>query len=173
MRAPTPAPSGNDPYLQCLPPVVAENTRILILGSLPGSASLQAGQYYAFRHNQFWRLMSAVLACDLAALDYPARLQGLLAHGVGLWDVVGKAQREGSLDSRIRDHAANDLIALLDRLPRLTTIAFNGGTAARLGLKKLGQRSAAYKIVQLPSSSPAYTLAYAEKLQQWLALRPL
>jgi G:T/U-mismatch repair DNA glycosylase len=74
------------------------------------------------------------------------------------------------LDSRIRDRNDNDLLALIARLPHLTTIAFNGGTAARLGLKVLGQHAARYRVVQLPSSSPAYTLPYAEKARLWLEL---
>jgi len=115
--------------------------------------------------------MSEVIGLDLRALDYAARLQALLANGVGLWDVVAQAHREGSLDSRIRDRADNDLPALLATLPDLTTIAFNGGTAARLGLKVLGQHAERYRIVQLPSSSPAYTLPYAEKLRLWQVLR--
>jgi G:T/U-mismatch repair DNA glycosylase len=75
------------------------------------------------------------------------------------------------LDSRIRDRNDNDLIALLSSLPNLTTIAFNGGTAARLGLKVLGLHAARYRVVQLPSSSPAYTLPYADKLRLWQLLR--
>src|SRR4051812_37212319 len=93
-------------------PVVDANTRILILGSLPGEISLAHAQYYANRQNRFWTLMSEITNIDLLALDYPARLQALLKNGYGLWDVVAEADREGSLDSRIRDHIGNDLIAL-------------------------------------------------------------
>ncbi len=95
----------------------------------------------------------------------------MLEQHIGLWDVVAEAHRAGSLDSRIRNRNDNDLLALLADLPCLTTIAFNGGTAARLGLKVLGQHAARYRIVQLPSSSPAYTVPYAEKLRLWQALR--
>ncbi|MCK2125050.1 DNA-deoxyinosine glycosylase, partial [Pseudomonas sp. PNPG3] len=75
---------------------------ILVLGSFPGAASLAAGQYYAHPRNQFWRLISAVVGEDLATLPYAERLPRLLAHGVGLWDVLGECEREGSLDSNIR-----------------------------------------------------------------------
>lgn len=155
---------------RCFPPVVDARTRLLILGSLPGVQSLAKAQYYGNRQNAFWRLMSAVLATDLVGLDYAARLQTLLAHGVGLWDVVAEAQRAGSLDSAIRQRDDNDLLALLARYPAIRTIGFNGGTAARLGLKILGERAARYCIVALPSSSPAYTLPYEEKLVQWQKL---
>jgi hypoxanthine-DNA glycosylase len=104
-------------------------------------------------------------------MDYPARLQTLLAHHVGLWDVVAEAKREGSLDSNIRDHAGNDLIGLIESLPRLAAIAFNGGTAARIGLKVLGQHDDHHRIIKLPSSSPAHTLPYPEKLRAWQALQ--
>lgn len=116
--------------------------------------------------------MSALLEQDLLVLAYPARLQTLQAHGVGLWDVVAEAQRQGSLDSSIRERSDNDLPGLLKTLPQLKTIAFNGGTAAKLGLKILGQQARDYRIVQLPSSSPAYTLAYKEKLRLWQQLLP-
>lgn len=153
------------------PPVTDEGVRLLILGSLPGELSLAHSQYYANPQNRFWRLMSAVIESDLAALPYPDRLQALLANGIGLWDVVAEAHREGSLDSRIREHVHNDLVELISQLPQLTTIAFNGGTAARLGLKALKENADRYRIIKLPSSSPAYTLPYADKLCAWQILR--
>lgn len=155
---------------RCFDPVVDERTRLLILGSLPGEQSLAKQQYYGHRQNKFWELVGAVIGVDLRSLPYEARLETLLGHGIGLWDVVAEAHRPGSLDSRIRDRDDNDLPGLLAALPNLTTIAFNGGTAARLGLKVLGDRAARYRVVQLPSSSPAYTLAYGEKLRAWLTL---
>lgn len=156
---------------RCFDPVVDGRTRLLVLGSLPGEKSLALQEYYGNRQNQFWLLMSEVTDVDLVRLDYTARLEALLKLRVGLWDVVAEAQRLGSLDSRIRDRNDNDLLALLANLPALTTIAFNGGTATRLGLKVLGQHAAHYRIVQLPSSSPAYTLPYVEKSRLWQVLR--
>jgi hypoxanthine-DNA glycosylase len=152
-------------------PVVDRNVRLLILGSLPGEKSLAENQYYAHPLNQFWHLMSDLVGTDLVALPYPDRLQKLLSNGIGLWDVVAEAHREGSLDSKIRNHAHNDLLGLLARLPNLTTIAFNGGTATRLGLKALGEKAAQYRVITLASSSPAYTLSYAEKLKTWKTLK--
>ncbi|CAG2157204.1 Uracil DNA glycosylase superfamily protein [compost metagenome] len=156
---------------RCFPPVVDSRTRILVLGSLPGEVSLAQSQYYAHKQNRFWHLMGDVLGVDLVGLDYPGRLQALLGHGVGLWDVVAEARRDGSLDSNIRDHAGNDLIGLIGTLPGLRAIAFNGGTAAKIGGKALGEHGDRHAILRLPSSSPAYTLAYAEKRVAWLALR--
>lgn len=156
---------------RCFAPVADDNVRILVLGSLPGELSLASSQYYANPQNRFWQLMSSVVGADLPALPYPERLQALLANGIGLWDVVAEAERDGSLDSMIRDHARNDLVGLTNRLPRLTTIAFNGGTAARLGLRALGNNAGHYRIIKLPSSSPAHTLPYADKLRAWQVLK--
>lgn len=151
--------------------MVDARTRLLILGSLPGEQSLAKQEYYGNRQNKFWLLMSEVIGVELVPLDYPSRLSTLLDHGVGLWDVVAEAHRPGSLDSRIRDRNDNDLLGLLATLPNLTTIAFNGGTAAKVGLKVLGEQALHYRIVLLPSSSPAYTMAYDEKSRRWQVLR--
>lgn len=152
-------------------PVVNPHIRLLLLGSLPGDKSLQHQQYYAHPQNRFWHLMSSVLDTDLLALAYAQRLATLLGHGVGLWDVVASAQRAGSLDSQIRERSDNDLPALLAQLPCLRAIGFNGATAARIGLQVLGSRAQDYRIVRLPSSSPAYTLPFAGKQAAWQALQ--
>ena len=158
---------------RCFDPVVDERTRLLVLGSLPGDKSLAVQEYYGNRQNKFWMLMSEVIDVDLGPLDYSTRLRALLAHGVGLWDVVAEARRKGSLDSHIRERNDNDLHGLLSRHPNIKAIAFNGGTAGRLGLKVLGAAALAYNIVELPSSSPAHTLGYAEKAKKWQTLRSI
>ncbi|HEU4853500.1 MAG TPA: DNA-deoxyinosine glycosylase [Telluria sp.] len=160
-----------DERKRCLAPVVDHRTRLLVLGSLPGDKSLAAQEYYGNRQNKFWMLMSEVIDLDLVSLDYTSRLDALLAHGVGLWDVVAEAHRKGSLDSRIRERNDNDLCGLLSSHPNIEAIAFNGGTAGRLGLRVLGEAALAYQILELPSSSPAHTLPYADKARQWQHLR--
>jgi hypoxanthine-DNA glycosylase len=158
-------------FKRCFPPVVDARTRVLILGSLPGERSLAHGQYYAHPQNKFWLLVGAVIGCDLAAMAYAARLDALLAHRVGLWDVVAQARRAGSLDSNLRDLASNDLTALIATLPDLEAIAFNGGTAAKVGAKTLGEAVQRYALLALPSSSPAHaSVPYAAKLDAWRAL---
>jgi hypoxanthine-DNA glycosylase len=156
---------------RCFDPVVDDRTRLLILGSLPGEQSLVLQEYYGNRQNKFWMLMSEVIDLDLVPLDYTSRLEALLAHGVGLWDVVAEAHRKGSLDSQIRQRNDNDLLGLLARHSQIKAIAFNGGTAGRLGLKVLGESARSYQIVVLPSSSPAHTMRYADKAKQWQTLR--
>ncbi len=153
------------------PPFTDADTRLLLLGSLPGEASLRAARYYAHPQNQFWRLVGGVIGRDIAALDYDDRLAALRVARIGVWDVVADALRPGSLDTAIRDHRPNDLQALVAHLPALRGIGFNGGTAARIGRKLLP--ASKLTMVDLPSSSPAYTLAFAAKQDRWLALAPL
>ncbi|MYN39185.1 DNA-deoxyinosine glycosylase [Duganella sp. FT109W] len=157
---------------QCFPPVVNENTTLLILGSLPGDRSLAQGEYYANKQNSFWYLMSQLLRTDLVHLNYQDRLATLLGNGVGLWDVVADAMRDGSLDSRIKEHRSNDLLGLIATLPKLKAVAFNGKTAARLGQKQLVFAREAITTIELPSSSPAYTLAVHKKVDRWQELQP-
>ncbi|MBC2666182.1 DNA-deoxyinosine glycosylase [Novosphingobium flavum] len=148
-------------------PVADERTRLLILGSLPGEVSLAARQYYAHPRNQFWRLVGAVIGCDLAALPYETRLGELLAHRVGLWDVVRSGERSGSLDAAITAHEANPLAEACERLPALRALAFNGGTAARIGARQL-RGCDRWKLVTLPSSSPAYcAVSFEDKRARW------
>jgi hypoxanthine-DNA glycosylase len=150
-------------------PVVDARTRVLILGSLPGVQSLAARQYYANPRNGFWALVGVVIGVDLRGLAYPDRLAALLSHGIGLWDVIADATRKGSLDSAIRDPRGNDLAALAGGLPRLAAIAFNGGTAARIGQRQLaGQRGATLTLL---SSSGACAVRADVKQADWMRLR--
>ncbi|SFD16400.1 G/U mismatch-specific uracil-DNA glycosylase [Massilia yuzhufengensis] len=161
MAIPTPTLTG-------LAPVIARDTRVLILGSFPGAASLAAGRYYAHPRNQFWPLVSRVLEEDLAALPYELRLVRLLAHGFGLWDVLAGCEREGSLDSAIRKPAANDFERLRALCPALETVGFNGQASGKFAPQFA---AAGYRTVVLPSSSPAHqTLSFEQKLAHWRAL---
>ncbi len=158
-----------DEVKRSFPPVVDGRTRILVLGSLPGEESLARAQYYANPRNHFWRLIGAVVGADLVSLPYEARLRALLEAGIGLWDTVGAATRRGSLDGAIRDHEANDLADLAARLPELRAVGFNGGKSASVGAARLAERPD-LTLIALPSSSPAYTRSFDEKLVQWMRL---
>lgn len=94
------------------PPVIDQHTTILILGSFPGTASLDAQQYYAHPRNQFWKLIGALIKEDLPALPYAERLLRIKAHHIGVWDVIAACAREGSLDSAIRQARHNDFAML-------------------------------------------------------------
>jgi len=152
-----------------LGPIAAPDARLFILGSLPGDASLAAQRYYAHPTNQFWRLLGEALGEPLAALDYDARLVQLAAHRVGLWDVVASAERVGSLDGAIRQAGHNPIERLPEDFPQLAAIAFNGGAAAKTGRKLLGG-TIGVDLIDLPSSSAAYTRPFAEKAAVWRAL---
>ncbi len=157
------------PLKRSFPPVVNERTRLLVLGSLPGEESLRQARYYAHPRNHFWPLIGSVIGADLVPLGYDARLHRLLDAGVGLWDVVATATRQGSLDGAIRDHQPNPLAELAADLPDLRAIAFNGAKSAAIGRKLLS--GAAFDLVPLPSSSPAYTLPVEAKQAEWIKLR--
>ncbi|HWV59109.1 MAG TPA: DNA-deoxyinosine glycosylase [Sphingopyxis sp.] len=151
-------------------PHVAPDTRLLILGSLPGARSLAARQYYAHPTNQFWRLLGEVMGRPLAGMLYEERLAALRDAKVGLWDVIRSAERHTSSDSLIREAEAHDLAALIAELPDLRMVAFNGGTAAAIGRKQLPPLDG-IALVDLPSSSAAHTIGFDAKLKHWLQLR--
>jgi len=151
-----------------LAPVIAPDTRILILGSFPGAKSLAAQQYYAHPRNQFWKLVGALVDEDLYGLPYDERLPRLLAHRFGLWDVLAACEREGSLDSAIRKPAANDFDRLRHLCPELETVGFNGQASGKFAPQF---EQAGYRAVVLPSSSPAHmAMSFEQKLAVWRKL---
>lgn len=152
--------------LRGLPPIIDAQARILILGSFPSAASLTARQYYGHRQNQFWRMLSALLAHPLTEMDYAAKQVALHRAGIAVWDVYASCERSGSLDSAIRGARANDFRKLRKLAPALSRVCFNGQTAARFAreLNQLG-----YATCVLPSTSPAYTLPFEDKLAAWRA----
>ncbi len=155
-----------------LPAVWQADAQILILGSLPGVASLRAAQYYAHPRNQFWPLLQQLFGID-ASLPYEDRIAALRQQRLALWDLIGAAERRGSLDSAITPASIqlNDFSALLQQLPALRAVWLNGGTAAKAWqkLNKAGLTlPATVQVFALPSSSPAHAaLSFADKLQYW------
>ena len=152
-------------------PFADDRTRILILGSLPGDASLKAAQYYAHPQNGFWRLIGGVIGRDIHPLPYADRVEALREAGVGLWDVIASAERPGSLDAAIRSPEAADLRGLVAGLPGLKAVAFNGATAAKGGRKILTDIEG-LTLIDLPSSSPAHaSRSLSEKAESWAILK--
>jgi len=153
--------------LQGLPPLIARHSRLVILGSFPGVASLRAQQYYGHPRNDFWPLLGALWDLDLATLGYEERLAESRRRGLGLWDVYARCRREGSLDSAIEDAELNDLASLRRRAPGLRLVAHNGAESARAmrHIHALG-----LPVVRLPSSSPANaSWSFERKLAAWRA----
>jgi hypoxanthine-DNA glycosylase len=165
-RTPPPGLPGPDaPRLVGLGPVLARNTRLVVLGSFPGVASLAAQQYYAHPRNHFWPILSALFGINLLALPYPKRLAQVRARGVGLWDVYASCTRMGSLDSAIQDAQLNDLAGLRRRAPALSGVAHNGGESARA--REVTQ-TLGVSVHRLPSTSPANaSWSFERKLTAW------
>ena len=156
------------PRRRGLPPVIAPDASVLILGSFPSEASLVARQYYAHPRNHFWPILGAVLDEPLADLPYAERLSRVRARRVAIWDTIVACERSGSLDAAIRN-AEQGEIARVRRVARvLQAVCFNGNTAARASA---AWATAGYATLVLPSTSPAYTRPVAEKLAAWRQLR--
>jgi len=157
---------GGPALLHGLPPILDAGVGSLILGSFPSPASLAAAHYYAHRQNQFWRLLGALLAEPLPELDYADKQRRLLKHGIGVWDVYRQCRREGALDTAIQSPVLNDFAGLRRDAPALRRVFFNGQTAGRCAVWFQQQ---GYETCVLPSTSPAYTLAFERKLALWRA----
>lgn len=156
------------PRLLGLPPIAGPETKLLILGSFPGVASLARQQYYAHPQNQFWKILQAIwpsspyLTC---ASSYQNRIEWLLARGLGVWDVYAACERQGSLDSAIRHAQVNDFAALAQQCPQLRAFAHNGGESFKHA-RHTG--ALGWPVYKLPSTSPANaSWSFERKLIAW------
>lgn len=163
-----------------LPPIIREDSRILILGTLPGEMSLRLQQYYGDPNNQFWNVLSEVYG-EVISPDWSGRVEFLHRNGLALWDVLRSAERMGSLDSAIKNEVANDFADLLMTHPSLRAIVFNGGNSQKL-FRRHVERSLAVAAkaslpkINLPSTSPTpgkYVPPFEEKVSRWKILRSL
>ncbi len=147
-------------------PVYAPDARVMIVGSMPSVKSLEDAQYYAHPRNAFWPILFDVFG-EEATRDYEAKKALIRRHGLALWDAAGVCEREGSLDSNMRDVQFNDFAAVYEACPHIHSVLCNGGTAHALFLKSgfAGGR----RVIRMPSTSPAYTMAYSKKLEAWRA----
>lgn len=145
-------------------PVFSPDARVLIVGSMPSVKSLADAQYYAHPRNAFWPILFEVFGM-LPTDDYEAKKELIRRNDLALWDVAGICEREGSLDSNMRDVQFNDFASLYAACPRIHTVLCNGETAHSLFLRSgyAGDR----RVIRLPSTSPAYTMAYEKKLSIW------
>lgn len=161
--------SQSPAVLHGLPAMVSRDTRVLILGSFPGARSLAQQQYYAHPQNQFWKLLQAIWPdspMDMSADSYENRSNWMLERGLGLWDVYARCERQGSLDSAIRNAVPNDIAAL--RLPMLRAIAHNGAESFKHARHT---RSLGLPVHRLPSTSPANaSWSFERKLTAWRAV---
>lgn len=169
-------PLSEDPFLEAesFAPVIGQRPSALILGSMPGRASLDAQRYYAHPRNAFWPILGAILGFDAARTSYAARLHHATDAGIALWDAARRCRRPGSLDADMRDVEPNDLLALLAREPGIRLVACNGAKSHELVLRWFGDRldglPAPPQVLRLPSTSPANAgTPFAAKLATWHA----
>jgi hypoxanthine-DNA glycosylase len=157
-------------------PVARPDARVLILGSMPGVASLEATEYYAFQRNAFWKIMGDLFGAH-PQLGYMARLQKLKENHIALWDVIQSCHRPGSLDSAISDEGmeTNDFTTFFEKHPHISHVFFNGQKAAALFKKRVTPGlNGQYGYVVLPSTSPANAATgYAAKLEAWSVLKTM
>lgn len=148
-----------------LPPVIGSQTRLLVLGSFPGVASLREQRYYGHPQNQFWKILGVFWSVDLVALGYAERLDVVRDRGLGIWDVYAACEREGSLDTAIRNAELNDFGLVLRECPNLVAIAHNGGESFRHARHTQAWGLPVYR---LPSTSPANaSWSFERKLAAW------
>lgn len=168
VQAPDFFPGSNAVRLHGLPPAVTSQTRLLVLGSFPGATSLARQQYYAHPQNAFWKILQAIWPsspCITSADSYEKHINWMLEKGIGLWDVYASCEREGSLDSAIREPQVNDLAELQRRCPDLRLIGHNGGESFRHARHS---RTLGLPVVRLPSTSPAHaSWSFERKLAAW------
>lgn len=155
--------------------IADDNTRALVIGSMPGIASLSAAEYYAHKQNFFWKFVFEAFNEPFTSPDYMAKKTLLLAHGVGLWDAAKSCVREGSLDADIKHVVPNDFQTLFKKYPAITCLIFNGQKAYQLFYRFNASLLEGKRILILPSTSPANaSIPLAEKKQKWLmALREI
>lgn len=147
-------------------PLIPENPTVLILGTMPGIASLQAQQYYGHPRNHFWKIMAHLYNSTEISIDYEIKKSLLLQNNIALWDVLQFCEREGSLDVAIKNPVPNPILDLLVDNPSINKVIFNGKESHKLFLKYFGVlENVNYHIV--PSTSPANKMKFALKLESW------
>ena len=156
--------------IEAFEPVANGDSKILILGTIPGAMSLEKGQYYAFKRNQFWKIILHVLN-SIDTNDYLDRLGILLQNRIALWDVLASCERKGSLDSNIRNAKPNNFTIFFESHPRIRCVFFNGKKAHSIFSKKIGFAFPGRAFNVLPSTSPAYTIDIANKIEAWKIIK--
>lgn len=156
--------------ISSFPPIINNESKILILGSIPGIKSLEMQQYYAHPQNKFWKIICEIFNEDFTT-DYAERIKILEKHHIALWDVIDNCERKGSLDSEIRNEEANKIGELLQNFPNIKAIFCNGQKSYK-NLQKILPNDFHLPIIALPSTSPAHaSLKYEEKLVSWLEIK--
>lgn len=151
--------------ISSFPPIIDKNSKILILGSIPGVKSLEKQEYYGHPQNKFWKIIFKLFDEEFSE-DYTEKIKILKKYHIALWDVIDSCERKGSLDSEIKNEEANPIFELLENHQKISAIFCNGGKSFKILQQILGEN---YKIpiFLLPSTSPLHTISFAEKLEKW------
>ena len=149
---------------QSFEPIYGNNPKVLVVGSMPSVKSLEDAQYYAHPRNAFWPILFDIFG-ETPSCDYERKKALIREHGLALWDAAAMCEREGSLDSDMRDVVFNDFGRLYAQCPDIQTVLCNGATAHKLFVRS--GWAGARQVIRMPSTSPAYTLPYEKKLEAW------
>lgn len=152
--------------ITCFAPLIDDECQILILGSMPGVKSLEMQQYYAHPRNYFWKILYKLFDAAYEE-DYKKRTVFLKTHHIALWDVLKSCEREGSLDTDIKNEEINDFDWFFECYPNIKGVFFNGTKAYETFRKKVGFKYEGVTFKKLPSTSPAHALKFDDKLKSW------
>ncbi|WP_123039727.1 DNA-deoxyinosine glycosylase [Cohnella candidum] len=160
------------------PPVADSRSKLLILGSMPGTASLRAGQYYWNPRNHMWAILYTLFGDGVPEPEYDSRIAFALRNRIALWDSIAACEREGSLDADIKDAVPNDIPGLLRQYPQIGAIVCNGNKSFAELQKHHGASPevAERQVLKLPSTSPVPTPRYRgfpDKLEAWRVIKDL
>lgn len=155
--------------ISSFPPVISKDSNILILGSVPGIKSLEMQEYYAHPQNKFWRILFELFNEDYTT-DYAEKIDLLKKNKIAVWDVIDSCERKGSLDNEIKNENHHNILQLLDDFPSIKVIFCNGQKSFKT-LGKILPNDPKIPVFVLPSTSPAYTISYQQKLKDWSALK--
>lgn len=151
--------------ISSFPPIIDDNSKILILGSIPGVKSLEKQQYYGHPQNKFWKIIFELFHKEFTE-DYDDRIAVLKKNNIALWDVIDSCERKGSLDSEIKNEEANQIEELLESYPNIKAVFCNGGKSYK-NLQKLLGKNFRIPIYLLPSTSPLHTISFERKFEEW------
>lgn len=154
-----------DTRIYSFSPIISSESKILILGSIPGVKSLEKQEYYAHPQNQFWKLLFEIFQEEFS-MDYQHKLALLKKYNIALWDTIESCEREGSLDTKIKNETENQIPELLKNYPNIKAIFCNGQKSYKNVIKLLG-KDFELPIILMPSTSPLHTISFDEKLMKW------
>ena len=151
------------------PPIISKESKILILGSVPGVKSLEMKEYYAHPQNKFWKILFELFNENFI-INYSEKINFLQKNKIAVWDVIDSCERIGSLDTKIKNENQNDIDKLLKDFPNIQAIFCNGQKSFK-NLQKNFSEKIEISIFVLPSTSPAHAISFEKKLESWMILK--